>query len=103
MGELATPERGASLREVAARACVGIAAARHTMHYLHRSGAVVTARTRRVEYRNRPVSEYALPAREVTTAADAAPWGALGVALTGWHGGGLSDQSETSPDDAACG
>eukprot|EP01041_Mallomonas_annulata_P032564 gene32564-55060_t len=64
VGELATPERGASLREVAARACVGIAAARHTMHYLHRSGAVVIARTRRVEYRNRPVSEYALPAPE---------------------------------------
>ena len=103
VGELATPERGASLREVAARACVGIAAARHTMHYLHRSGAVVIARTRRVEYRNRPVSEYALPAPEVTTAADASPWGALGVALTGWHGGELSDQSETSPDDAACG
>lgn len=103
VGELATPERGASLREIAARACVGVAAARHTMHYLNRSGAVVIARTRRVEYRNRPVSEYALPAPEATSEADASPWSALGVALTGWHGGGLNYQNETSPDDAACG
>jgi len=103
VGELATPERGASLREIAARACVGIAAARHTMHYLHRSGAVVIARTRRVAYRNRPVSEYALPAPQATTAVDASPWSALGVALTGWHGGGDSDKRDNSPDDAACG
>lgn len=73
------------------------------MDNLKRSGAVVIARTRRVEYRNRPVSEYALPAPEIATAADASPWGVLGAALTGWHGGGLSDQSETSPDDSACG
>jgi hypothetical protein len=88
VGELATPERGASLREVAAHACVGLTAARYTMHYLNRSGAVVIARTRRVSYRNRPVSEYALPALAPDSAAPAAAWHELGAALTGWGAGG---------------
>ncbi|UOB06905.1 hypothetical protein [[Acidovorax] ebreus] len=62
VGELATPERGATLREVAAHAGVGRQAATYTMGNLRRYGAVVIARTRRVSYRNRPVAEYALPA-----------------------------------------
>jgi hypothetical protein len=103
VGELATPERGASLREIAARACVGIASARHTMHYLNRSGAVVIARTRRVEYRNRPISEYALPAPAPANNSDAQHWSALGAALTGWHGGELRTDSQNNPNDAPCG
>lgn len=62
VGELATPERGATLREVAAHAAVGRKAAAATMGNMRRYGAVVIARTRRVPYRNRPVAEYALPA-----------------------------------------
>ena len=80
---LTTTERGASLRELAAHACVGLVATRHTLHYLVRSGALVIARTRRVPYRNRPVSEYALPPD--TAPADAPMGFALGAALTAWH------------------
>jgi hypothetical protein len=61
VGELATHERGATMREAAARASMGVAAARSTMRNMVRAGTVVIARTRRVPYRNRPVAEYALP------------------------------------------
>lgn len=61
VGELATPERGPTLREVAEHAGVGRQAATHTIGNLRRYGVVVVARTRRVPYRNRPVAEYALP------------------------------------------
>lgn len=85
VGELATPERGATLREIAARACVGVTAARYTVEYLKRSGAVVIARTRRVPYRNRPVAEYALalvvPDGDGATAGGAA---GVGVLLAAW-------------------
>lgn len=82
---LATPERGASLRELAAHACVGLVAARYTLHYLVRSGALVIVRTRRVPYRNRPVSEYALP---LDALPDDAPMGfALAAAMSAWHAG----------------
>lgn len=80
---LATPDRGATLQELAARACVGRMAARHTLGYLVRSRALVIVRTRRVTYRNRPVAEYALP-----DAAAEKPGAALGVltsALSAWH------------------
>lgn len=63
VGDLATPDRGATLQEIAARACVGIRAARYTLDYMHRSGVIVIARTRKVPYRNRPVAEYALPSQ----------------------------------------
>lgn len=61
--ELATPERAPTLREIAARACVGLTAATHTLKHMSRAGQVRIPRTRRVEYRNRPVAEYepALP------------------------------------------
>ena len=80
---LATPDRGATLRELVAHSCVGLVAARHTLHYLVRSGALVIVRTRRVPYRNRPVSEYALPP---DIAPDDMPTGfALGAAMSAWH------------------
>lgn len=56
--ELATAERGATLREMALHARVGLRAARYTVSYLRVSGALTIARTRRVPYRNRPVAEY---------------------------------------------
>lgn len=85
--ELATPERGATLRELAAHACVGVTAARYTVEYLKRSGVVMIARTRRVPYRNRPVAEYALalagPDDDSATAAGAS---GVGVLLAAWGG-----------------
>ncbi len=56
--QLATPERGPTLREMAAVACVGLKAATHTVKNMSRSGQVRIARQRRVDYRNRPVAEY---------------------------------------------
>lgn len=62
--QLATPERGPTLREMAAVACVGVKAATHTIKHMNRAGQVRIARQRRVDYRNRPVAEYmpAIPA-----------------------------------------
>lgn len=56
--QLATPERGPTLREMAAVACVGLTAATHTVKNMSRAGQVRIARQRRVDYRNRPVAEY---------------------------------------------
>lgn len=62
--QLATPERGPTLREMAAVACVGVKAATHTIKHMNRAGQVRIARERRVDYRNRPVAEY-VPAVKV--------------------------------------
>ncbi len=56
--QLATPDRGPTLREMAAVACVGLKAATHTVKHMSRAGQVRIARERRVDYRNRPVAEY---------------------------------------------
>lgn len=62
--ELATPERAATLAELAERAQVGRQAAMHTVKNMRRSGELVSPRSRRVAHRNRPVAEYApAPAR----------------------------------------
>lgn len=57
-GQLATAERGPTLREMAAVACVGLEAARRTVANMQRAGQLHAPRTRRVPYRNRPVAEY---------------------------------------------
>ena len=57
--ELATPTRGPTLRELAAKACVGLDAARRTVSDMHRANQIRIVRPRRVVYRNRPVAEYA--------------------------------------------
>lgn len=62
VAELATPERGVLLREAAARACVGLDAARYTMGSLRRAGLVRIARWQRVPWRNRPAAEYEIAA-----------------------------------------
>jgi hypothetical protein len=80
---LATPDRGATLRELAHHTCVGTAAARLTLSNLLRSGAVEIARTRRVTYRNRPVAEYALPQPKEEVEPTAG--GVLASALSAWH------------------
>lgn len=80
---LATPDRGATLRELAARACVGRTAARCTLNNLVRSRALVIVRTRRVAYRNRPVAEYALP--DPAAVNPRVAMGVLTSALSAWH------------------
>lgn len=59
--QLATPERAPILRELAAHAQVGEAVASQTLKNLTRYGRVCIVRTRRVDWRARPVAEYALP------------------------------------------
>jgi hypothetical protein len=77
-------DHGATLREMAQNACVGVSAARCTVSSMKRSGALVIVRTRRVSYRNRPVAEYAIPspmAKDTTSGACL-----LGAALASWLG-----------------
>lgn len=62
---LTTPERSPTLLELAAKSQVGFMAARRTVDNMRRAGALVVVRTRKVEYRNRPVAEYAPPDRLV--------------------------------------
>lgn len=57
--QLATPDRGPTLREMAAVACVGMQAARRTVENMSRAGQLHRVRNRKVAYRNRPVAEYA--------------------------------------------
>lgn len=56
--DLATQDQAPTLREIAARAQVGLAAAEATMKNMRRAGVVRQVRERRVSYRNRPVAEY---------------------------------------------
>lgn len=58
---LALPERGPTLAELTAHTQVGELVARRTLDNMRRGGHVRIARTRRVDYRNRPVAEYAPP------------------------------------------
>jgi hypothetical protein len=53
--------RGFTMRELAARACVGRAAARKTIENMVRAGVLLESGELPVEYRNRPVKLYALP------------------------------------------
>lgn len=62
--ELTTAARSPTMRELAARAAVGRDAAKHTVKHMKDAGLLVVKRTRRVDYRNRPVAEYA-PAEPV--------------------------------------
>lgn len=57
--ELATQDRCATLAELADRACVGRDAARMHVPKLKSRGHLCIVRERRVDYRNRPVAEYA--------------------------------------------
>lgn len=56
--ELATVERGPTLKEIAARACVGLQAARNTLPNMVRAKQLRSPRARHVDYRNKPVAEY---------------------------------------------
>ncbi len=54
--------RGPTLQELAERAQVGLKAAHCTVHNMRQRGQLQVAGTRKVDYRNKPVAEYA-PAR----------------------------------------
>lgn len=56
---LLQPDRAPTLLEMAEHAQVGIDAARQTVANMKRHGVIIKARERRVDYRNRPVHEYA--------------------------------------------
>lgn len=62
--ELATEEHAPTLTELAHRACVAVGAAKRTVYKMTRAGALTIPRTRKVDYRNRPVAEYAPATRE---------------------------------------
>lgn len=56
--QLQTPDRAPTVRELAAAACVGVDLARRTLDNMRRAKLVSIVRSRRVDYRNRPVAEY---------------------------------------------
>lgn len=82
--QLATPERAPTLRELAARACVGLDAATHTVKHMSRAGQLRIARERRVDYRNRPVAEYEPAGQPVQAGADEAGFVDLSSVLQVW-------------------
>lgn len=57
--DLATPGQAPTVAELALHAQVGLRAATDTVKNMRRHGALRIVRTRRVNYRNRPVAEYA--------------------------------------------
>lgn len=59
VADLGLPNRGATLAELADRSCVGRDAARRCVDNMRRSGVLQIVGERRVDYRNRPVAEYA--------------------------------------------
>jgi hypothetical protein len=79
VGELSTPDRGPTLAELASHTKVGQKAAMETMKNMRRHGAVHIPRTRRVEYRNRPVAEYALTKEPISVGCVD-----LGAAMQAW-------------------
>lgn len=59
--QLAAPERGVTLQELADHTQIAKAKAAQMLKAMKFHGRVSIARTRRVDGRNRPVAEYALP------------------------------------------
>jgi hypothetical protein len=58
--ELSTPGSAPTLGELCAKARISRAAAMSTVKNLVRNGMLRIARTRKVDYRNKPVAEYEL-------------------------------------------
>jgi hypothetical protein len=81
--ELSAAGRRVTLAEMAAGACVGHAAARSTVTNLTRRGQLRIVGVRRVDYRNRPVAEYA-PAAVAAVEPAAPGWVDLGRCLSAW-------------------
>ncbi len=62
---LAVAGQGVTLREMAHAAQVGLATARNTVSDMRRAGQIRKVGERPVDYRNRPVAEYAPAAQSV--------------------------------------
>lgn len=75
--DLTTAVRSPTLQELVSRSCVGREAALHTVRNMKRAGLLVIVRTRKVDYRNRPVAEYAPKDDAVVPEATAAEWRAV--------------------------
>lgn len=81
--DLTTAARSPTLQELVSRSCVGREAARRTVDNMRRAGLLVIVRTRKVDYRNRPVAEYAPKDDVVVPEATAAEWRAV---FGAWRG-----------------
>lgn len=81
--DLTTAARSPTLRELAARACVGQEAARRTVENMKRAGLLVIRRKRRVDYRNNPVAEYAPKEGTHIPESTVAEWNAVFASWTG--------------------
>lgn len=97
--ELETPEQGPTLREMAHRSKVGLAAARCNTQHMVRMGVLVIVRTRRVTYRNKPVAEYGIPPERIPKAKKGAGGALLAAALSGWGMPCASDDALTASPD----
>ncbi len=78
--DLFTPDRGPTVAELAAKACVGRRVADYTVKNLKRHHKLAIVREREVAYRNRPVAEYGFPA----PACDNADGQDLNACLSAW-------------------
>lgn len=79
--ERAATGQGATLKELVHRSQVGYGSARLLVPQLCRRGLFAIVGQRRVDYRNRPVAEYA----PVLSSAPTGPgWAPLGQCLQGW-------------------
>ena len=70
VGQLATAERGVTLREMAECAGVALGVATDTVKNMKRYGRLVMCGERKVAGRNRPAAEYGLPRRDAEAAND---------------------------------
>ena len=81
--ELYSNGKGATLAELTRQACVSRDAARDLIPKMKRSGALRIVGERRVDYRNRPVAEYA-PVIAATDALSLQPWSSLNHCMSTW-------------------
>ena len=82
--QLATPDRAPTLREIAAKACVGLQAARNTVPNMVRAKQLRPVRPRAVQHRNRPVAEYEPVSSDAAAASDDEGFVDLGSVLRVW-------------------
>lgn len=79
--------RGPTLKELAAHACVGYEAAMHTVKNLTRAGKLEPVAQRQVDYRNRPVAEYAPPVAAPAAEAEQRSFWEVEQVFTTWARG----------------
>lgn len=82
--DLARDGGGATLAELAGRACVSREAARQHVPKLKSRGHLQQVGERRVDYRNRPVAEYAPSGLGGEAVQHETPWSSLGLCMADW-------------------